>query len=117
MAHDFWLEAAPFYTEPGKTVDLSVLVGNEYVGETLPNITSWYSDFSLYQPESRKDIQGELGRDPAGYFSATEEGTYAIGYQSTYTYTEIDSDTFNKYLREEGLQNALAYRREHGLSE
>ena len=112
-AHDFWLEAHPFYTERGDTVDLSLHVGNHFVGDSLPNIASWYTDFSLYQATGKSDIPGEMGRDPAGYFSAQQQGTYSVGYQSVSQYSEIDPDTFNKYLREEGLNNALRYRQQH----
>lgn len=113
FAHDFWLEAHPFYTETNKTVELSVHVGNEFIGESLPNIVNWYTDFSLYQASSKTEIEGELGRDPAGYFNPEQKGTYAIGYESVFHYVEIDSDTFKKYLNEEGLDNALKYRQQH----
>lgn len=116
-AHDFWLEAHPFYTQPGKTVELSVHVGNEYIGDSLPNIPNWYSDFSLYHSGFKTPIEGALGSDPAGSFRPEQQGTYTIGYQSDFTYIEIDSDTFKKYLKEEGLANAISYRQQHKLTE
>lgn len=113
-AHDFWLEAHPFYTEPDKTVELSIHVGNHFVGDSLPNIVNWYNDFSLYyQDGNTEEVAGEMGRDPAGYFKPEKSGTYAIGYQSLFSNTDIDPDTFNKYLRDEGLLNALSYRETH----
>ena len=112
-AHDFWLEAAPFYTAQGETVELSVHVGNDYVGDTLPNISSWYSDFSLFEGDRKTDVDGELGRDPAGYFKPQQDGTYLVAYQSMFQFTEIDPDTFNKYLVAEGLDHALEFRRQH----
>lgn len=117
FAHDFWLEAQPFYTESGKTVDLSVHVGNDFAGESLPNIVNWYTDFSLYQATSKTKVKGELGRDPAGFFIPEQNGTYAIGYQSTFSYVEIDSDTFNRYLKEEGLDNAIDYRQKYNQTQ
>ena len=116
MAHDFWLEAAPFYTEPGKTVELSLHVGNEYVGDTLPNVVSWYNDFSIYFKDKTEEVPGELGRDPAGYFSPSQKGTYAIGYQSTFTNIKIEAAIFNEYLHEEGLENAIQLREKNALS-
>ncbi len=107
IGHDFWLEAHPFYTENNQTVELSVHVGNDYAGDSLPNITQWYSDFSRYQSNNKTDIAGELGRDPAGYFTPKKTGTHLIGYQSIWHFAHIDSDTFNKYLLEEGLINAI----------
>lgn len=106
-AHDFWLEAHPFYTEPENTVDISVHVGNQYAGDSLPNIVSRYRDFSIYHNDKKQDVDGGLGRDPAGYFTPDHPGTYLIGYQSIWLSTEMDSDTFNKYLKEEGLEQAV----------
>ncbi len=116
-AHDFWLEAAPFYTEPGKPVDVSIHIGNEYAGDSMPNIVSWYTDFSLYDANGKRELPGELGRDPAGYFKPAQSGTFAVGYQSTFTYAEIEPDTFIKYLNEEGLEHAIAYRSRHGQND
>ena len=112
-AHDFWLEAHPFYTDKGQQVDVSIHVGNHFVGDSLPNIVSWYTDFNVFDKEDINQVEGEMGRDPAGYFTPEKNGTYAIGYQSTFSYVEIFPDTFNKYLRDEGLDNAIAYREQH----
>jgi len=109
QAHDFWLEAHPFYTSVGKAVDISIHVGSQFNGDSLPNINDWYDDFSYFDGTSRKPIKGELGRDPAGYFIPKKSGSYVIGYQSTASYVEIDSTTFMKYITEEGLDNALPY--------
>ncbi|MCK4709113.1 MAG: DUF4198 domain-containing protein [Gammaproteobacteria bacterium] len=117
FSHDFWLEAHPFYTSPTKPVDISVHVGNQFIGDSLPNIVSWYSDFSLYHKNSKSEIDGEMGRDPAGYFNPAETGTYAIGYQNVFNYIEIAPDTFNKYLTEEGLDAAIKYRQKNNLTQ
>ncbi len=111
-AHDFWLEARPFYTAQGETVELSIHVGNDYVGDSLPNISSWYSEFNLLEGDRKTEVEGKLGRDPAGYFKPQQDGTYLVAYQSMFQFTEIDPDTFNKYLVAEGLDHALEYRRQ-----
>lgn len=116
-AHDFWLEAHPFYTQTDKAVDLSVHVGNEFAGDSLPNIYNWYTDFSLYKAGSKTKIEGDLGRDPAGYFVPRRNGTYLIGYQSIQHYVEIDSVIFNKYLLDEGLDHAIDYRKKNNLQQ
>ncbi len=107
-AHDFWLEAKPFYTSPGETVDISLHVGTDFNGDSLPNINDWYDDFSYFDGSIKKPVKGELGRDPAGYFTPLNSGSYLIGYQSTNSYVEISADIFLKYIHEEGLDNALA---------
>ena len=108
-AHDFWLEAQPFYTSVGKPVDISLHVGTQFNGDSLPNIDAWYEDFSYFDGALRKPVKGELGRDPAGYFTPRQSGSYVVGYQSTASYVEIDAATFMKYINEEGLDNARAY--------
>jgi uncharacterized GH25 family protein len=117
LAHDFWLEAHPFYTEPGKTVELSLHQGNQYVGDTLPNVVNWYNDFSIYYSDKTVAVPGELGRDPAGYFTPDKKGTYAIGYQTVFNNIKIKADIFNKYLHEEGLDNAIALREKRNQTE
>lgn len=116
-AHDFWLEAHPFYTPVGKPVDVSIHVGNDFVGESLPNIRNWFDDFSIYQPSGKQPVEGRLGDDPAGHFTPDRAGTWLVGYQSTFSYVDIDPDTFRRYLEMEGLDNALEIRRIHGLEQ
>jgi hypothetical protein len=74
FTHDFWLEAHPFYTMPEKSVDISVHVGNQFVGDSQPNIVIWYSDFSLYQADSKTDLLRFLSIPVAG------TGSYSSGY-------------------------------------
>lgn len=115
-AHDFWMEANPFYTEIGKTVEFSIFVGNEFVGDSLPNIPNWYSEFTRFVDDRRVPIDGELGSDPAGHFKPEQNGTHLIGYQSDWTNVTIDPDTFLKYLKMEGLDHAIKYRETHKLT-
>lgn len=117
LAHDFWIEAHPFYTPVGKPVDLSIHVGADFVGDSLPNIRNWYDDFSLYLPGEKKPVPGKLGDDPAGHFTPGRSGTWLVGYQSRFSYVDIDPQTFRKYLEMEGLDNALDYRRKKGLEQ
>jgi uncharacterized GH25 family protein len=106
QAHDFWIEAEPFYTSPGDTVELSLHVGNEFVGDTFPNVAAQYLAFNSYQPGKQTEVPGSLGRDPAGYLQIDQTGTHLIGYQSTFQLTRMDPETFLKYLESEGLDQA-----------
>jgi len=114
QAHDFWLEAHPFYTPVGQPVDVSIHVGADFVGDSLPNIRNWYEDFSLHLPGESRPMPGALGDDPAGRFIPDRPGTWLVTYQSTFSFVDIDPQTFRKYLIMEGLDNALALRRERG---
>ena len=117
QAHDFWLEAGPYYSQPGDTVDISLHVGNHFVGDSQPNIFNYYDDFSLYNGPQATEIEGNLGDDPAGRFTPERPGTYLVGHQTTFSRIDIDAKTFNKYLQEEGLDNAIRFRQLHGLGD
>jgi uncharacterized GH25 family protein len=43
-----------------------------------------------------------------------DEGTMMIAYESRNKYIRLPADSFLMYLREDGLQNAIDYRAEHG---
>lgn len=119
QGHDFWLEAHPFYTTPGNRVEISAHAGTQFIGDSQPNIVNMYTDFSRWENGKRKEVDGELGRDPAGYFKPRYSGTYAIGYQSIFNYIEIEAETFNQYLTDEGLNAASNLRErlgEHNLT-
>ena len=116
-AHDFWLEANPFYSKPGTNVDISILVGEDMFGETLPNIPADYSDFSYTTKKGRKKISGEIARYPAGYFEVSEAGYYAIGYRATEREVSLEGEKFTDYLKKQGLDKIIAFREKNQLTD
>ena len=102
-AHDFWLKAHPFFAPIGEPVEISVHAGQYGIGESQPNILSWYTDFSYTKDLTRLDVPGEMGRDPAGIIRDPNPGTFVIGYQSVKHTADLDIAVFTKYLRDEGL--------------
>lgn len=122
IAHDFWLEAQPFYSKPGEKVDIGIYVGEDLFGEALPNIPESYTDFSYTDlsdsnPENRKKIQGEIARYPAGYFFPKMTGFYTVGYRSGENMISLSGKKFNEYLKTEGLEKIIDYRAKHKLSD
>ncbi len=109
-AHDFWLESQPFYSKPDKNVDIAIFVGEELFGDTLPNNSEKYSDFSYSSAQGRKKVLGEMGRYPAGYFKPQKQGYYVIGYRSNEDIVNLPGEKFNSYLRKEGLDKIINYR-------
>lgn len=110
QAHDFWLEAHPFYQQEGKKVGISIHVGTDMTGDPLPNIPAWYTEFSYLSPDGRKPVQGELGREPAGYVEPDRPGVYVVGYHSRPEYVKMRPAKFNRYLKQEGLEKIIAER-------
>ncbi len=116
-AHDFWIEAQPFYLETGDRIELGLYVGVDLVGEPQLNIPEFTRDFSFISTTGQFPVQGELGREPAGYFHPDVPGTYLAGFQTNPQFVEMPAEKFNEYLAEEGLEPILALRRERGESD
>jgi len=116
-AHDVWLEAEPFYAKTDETVDIGIYVGSDMVGEELPNLLTWYTDFSYFSTAGRQDVEGEMARIPAGFIEIKEPGTYVVGYRSTNTGIELESEKFTSYLKKQGLEKIILARQQQGKSD
>jgi len=64
QAHDFWLEAHPFYQQEGKKIGISIHVGTDMMGDPLPNIPAWYEEFSSLSADGRNRGRGEWAGNP-----------------------------------------------------
>jgi uncharacterized GH25 family protein len=111
-AHEFWLEAVPFYQKIGSTTEITLNVGQQMDGQLLPNIPAWYRHFDVITGEGLKPVGGELGRDPAGYINIQTPGIYAIGYESTKKTVDLEPEKFASYLKKEGLEKIINRRNE-----
>jgi len=115
--HDFWLEAKPFYSKLGQSVDIAIYVGEDMFGESLPYIPERYSDFSYTSGNGRKKVSGELGRYPAGFIKPQQPGFYSVGYRSKENMVTLSGEKFTNYLKAEGLDKIIAYRKQHQESD
>jgi len=116
-AHEFWLEAQPFYQKTDRTTEITINVGQQMDGQSLPNIPAWYRQFDAITSDGLKPVGGELGRDPAGYVSIKTPGVYAIGYESMKKSVTLKPEKFTQYLKQEGLEKIIKYRDQLNESE
>ena len=112
-AHDMWIEPTTFFPESGQIVSLRLRVGQDLLGDPLlldPSLVNQFvvSDGNGVRPVVRRD-----GRDPAGLVRLIEPGIHVVGYRSNPSTIEIPADTFNQYLKEEGLDAVSAQRARH----
>ena len=103
-AHEFWLEAHPWIATHGEAVEISMHVGQNLVGDSMPNILGRYTEFSYTRDGGRADVPGEQGRDPAGIIEAPPAGTFAVGYQGVRQANPFERAIYIAYLEEEGLE-------------
>lgn len=116
-AHDFWIEARPYNLQSPGPVAISLHVGTELVGDSVPNIPEWYQDFTYIHAGKRASVSGDLGDDPAGEVNTKTPGLYVVGYQNHPEFIELSGEKFEEYLDEEGLLEVKAVRAASGHSD
>jgi uncharacterized GH25 family protein len=112
-AHDFWIQPMDF--RPVRSpVPVRLLVGEQFVGDTLPRDPRHLDRFVVVGPAGTAPVGGVPGRDPAGYVPIEAPGLYTIGYTSRRTTITIDAPAFEQYLADEGLEHISAIRARRG---
>jgi len=114
LAHDYWLEAKPQFADAPQTVEIDIRVGEELKGSYLPNIPSWNERFEVFDGQQRTNVQGEMGRDPAGFISPQQNGGYLIGMLTENDEVTLKAKKFHRYLRDEGLEKIIQLRQQQG---
>lgn len=115
-AHEFWLLPDKSRAGTDEAVQITIAVGQDFVGNTLPYIPDTTERFDIYGPGGTlTDAARSFASDPAGVVRPSRPGLYTVAYQNKGNSIVIDPDVFNKYLRDEGLDGALEHRRANGL--
>lgn len=109
-AHDMWIEPTTFFPQSGQIVSVRLRVGQDLLGDPLMLDPSLVNQFVVKDREGLRPVVRRDGRDPAGLVRLTAPGVHVIGYWSNPSAIEIPADTFNQYLKEEGLDAASALR-------
>ena len=116
-AHDFWVDPSTFHAKPGDEVSLTLRVGENLKGDTLPYINDWFSDYRVVSDSGQSPVEGIMGDDPAGRFVVGAPGMHLIGYRSTNNFVELESQKFHDYLVKEGLEYVVDIRKDRGQGE
>ena len=116
-AHDFWIEPSSFAPQAGQALTVRLLVGEQYQGDAVarPQAQSLHR-FVLADAngDAVVTLPGRAGADPAGLMRLARPGSYIVGFHGKANTVELPAEKFNAYLREEGLDTALALRTERG---
>lgn len=109
-AHDMWIEPTTFFPQSGQIVSVRLRVGQDLLGDPLLLDPSLVNQFVVKDADGLRPVVRRDGRDPAGLVRLAAPGVHVIGYQSHPSAIEIPADTFNQYLKEEGLDAVSALR-------
>jgi len=113
-AHEFWIEPANFRPPAGKPVDVRLMVGQEFRGDTMIYLPEAFERFVTVNARGTQNIPGLPGDDPAARLTPAEQGLLLVAYQSTRYSLDLDAPTFEKYLEKEGLDGIRAIRVQRG---
>ncbi len=114
QAHEFWIEPSTFRPAAGELVTLVLQVGEGFAGEVVPRIDSRIERFVSVSRERTVPVRGLEGKRIAGIVRPATAGDHIVAYVSRPVATEIEPKHFETYLLEDGLERALAERRDRG---
>src|SRR5436190_11641329 len=114
-AHEFWLNPKKFIYKRTEKVDIRFLVGENFEGENWQGNNERIRSLKIYYGGVSDDLSRSI-TDAAGdsiEYSMLDEGTNLIAFNSNNSFIEMEPSKFNEYLAEDGLLNALEYRKKN----
>lgn len=118
-SHEFWLQPASFACKKGDIIVIKFMVGENFKGENWTGNRSKINTLDLYQRGTKTDIASLLSdtKSDSLQLKPDLEGSALIAYNSINSLIDLDAAKFNAYLEEDGLTEAIAYRKEHNQSD
>jgi len=115
FAHEFWLNPKKFIYKRTEKVNIRVLVGENFEGENWQGNNERIRSLKLYYGGVSDDLS-QFMTDAEGdsiEYVMLDEGTNLIAFNSNNAFIEMEPSEFNEYLAEDGLKNALEYRKKN----
>jgi uncharacterized GH25 family protein len=113
-AHDCWLMPSNFRPAPKERVDVSVQVGVAWQGEEQVRNPDRIFRFARIDANGERPLPGFDRKAPAGLMNSTAAGPAIVVYQTNSAHIELQSDKFESYLVEEGLERIAEERAKRG---
>ncbi len=114
MAHEFWLQPNAYFPRIGEIVTIRFNVGENFTGENWKGNREKVQQLLLYTPSNAViDVSNKLSlaKGDSLQIAFEEEGTQMIVFNSTNSFINLEAKKFNEYLVEDGLTNALNFRK------
>lgn len=117
FAHEFWLEPQQYIFSRGQEINIRLRVGEGFKGENWSGSREKVNFLNLYYGDVVDSSLNEHISDEKGdslQFSIFEEGTAMVVFNNVNSFIELEPKKFEEYLAEDGLANAVDYRKQHG---
>ncbi len=115
LAHEFWLHPDKFIYKRGEKINIRFLVGENFEGENWKGNNDRVQMLTLYYGGISDNLSEYLSDAPGDSLELTmlDEGTCLVAFNSTNSFIEMEAAKFNEYLLEDGLANAIEYRKQY----
>ena len=117
LAREFWLAPARYQVAVGAEVHLRRLIGDNFAGTAWPGRRGRLTTFRHYAPgQPAADLLvAALATDTIqSNVTLRQPGTHLVALQTNNALATLPADQFTAYLREHGLDYALAQREQRG---
>ena len=115
-AHEFWLLPQRFFAAVNDVVPIEIMVGEAFRGERSEGKKNRIIQYVHSAGGTKEDLTPGIANDHYGVASVTLKtpGTHLIAFANTPKFLELAPDKFLEYLKEDGLDNVLAARKQQG---
>jgi uncharacterized GH25 family protein len=111
-AHEFWLQPKKYKYKVGEEMKVDFMVGEGFSGEFWDlkkhKVEKAVIHFAGGMTDLTKQVQPTKGNNLSYKF--LKEGTHLLTLQSNPAFIELESEKFNAYLKEDGLDNITELR-------
>jgi uncharacterized GH25 family protein len=112
-SHEFWLNPDKFIYQRGEKINIKFLVGENFEGENWKGNKERVQSLKLYYGGVSDDLSKYISEETGDslQLAQLDEGTNLIAFNNTNTFIELEAAKFNEYLQEDGLTDAIEYRK------
>lgn len=115
FAHDLYLMPGSFQVKPGERIAIALHVGDSFPESEGPMDPARIRDARLSDGTPIGDF-AIIGKITLGYAKAMSPGSLSASLSSAPKFLQMAPAKFEEYLREEGLDPVIAWRKENGES-
>jgi uncharacterized GH25 family protein len=115
-AHEFWLMPPQFFVAPHTTLNLRLLVGENFTGERWGNKSNRVTRLAHYTPLALQDLLPTATAADTLHpnVTFTQRGTHMVVLNTNNAFITLEAEKFNAYLKEDGLDYILLQRQQRG---
>jgi uncharacterized GH25 family protein len=116
LAHEFWLEPQQYIFSRGEEINIRFKAGEQFTGENWSGNNKKINFLQLYYGDVMdSSLNRHINNEPGDslQFSVFEEGTVMVAFNNINSFIDLDAQKFNEYLTEDGLTNAMDYRKQN----